>query len=113
MSKIKISYSIKNEYDDINSTTKANLKDNIISYKEEDGTKVNYNYDNRRLERTNDNMSMVYDFSNGEAIIDVKSVGSVIKLKLESIDYNKDEFNLIEKYKLEDEIIEYRIEVLK
>jgi hypothetical protein len=112
MSRIKISYSIKNEYDDINSVTKANLKDNILSYKEEDKTKVKYDYDNRRLERTNEAMSMIYDFKNGEAIIDVKAVGSIVKLKLESLDYKNDNYNLLEQYKLEDEIIEYRIEVL-
>ncbi len=112
MSRIKIKYSIKNEYDDINSVTKATLKDNILSYKEEDKTKVTYDYDNRRLERTNDTMSMIYDFKNGDAIVDVKHVGSTIKLKLESLEYSNDNYNLTEKYKLEDEIIEYRIEVI-
>ena len=112
MSKFKINYSIKNEYDDINSVTKATLKDEVLYYKEEDKTKVQYNYDNRRLERTNDNMSMVYDFKEGIAIIDVKTVGSTIKLKLESVDYQRDGVNVTEKYKLEDEIIEFRIEVI-
>lgn len=112
MSRIKINYSINNEYDDINSVTKAILKDNIITYKEEDKTKVKYDYDNRRLERTNDNMSMIYDFKNGEAIIDVISVGSTIKLKLESLEYSNNDYNLIEKFKLEEETIEYRIEVI-
>ena len=111
MSKIKIKYSIKNEYDDISSETKANLKEELLSYKEEDKTKVVYDYSNRRLERTNSNIDMIYDFKEGLATINVKNVGSTIKLKLESLEYTNDNYNLLEKYKLEDEIIEYRIEV--
>ena len=112
MARIKINYSIKNEYDDITSTTKANLKEEIISYKEEDKTKVVYDYVNRRLERENATMSMTYDFKNGLATIIVKNINSIVKLKLESLEYSNNNYNLIEKYKLEDEIIEYRIEVL-
>ena len=112
MARIKINYSIKNEYDDITSTTKANLKDEIISYNEEDKTKVVYNYINRKLERENKTMSMIYDFKEGLATIIVKNINSIVKLKLESIEYSNNNHNLIEKYKLEDEIIEYRIEVL-
>ena len=112
MSRIRINYSIKNEYDDITSTTKANLKDEIISYKEEDKTKVVYDYVNRRLERENETMSMTYDFKEGLATIIVKNIKSTVKLKLESLEYSNNNHNLIEKYKLEDEIIEYRIEVI-
>ncbi len=112
MARIKINYSIKNEYDDITSTTKANIKDEIISYKEEDKTKVVYDYVNRKLERENETMSMTYDFKEGLATIIVKNINSTVKLKLESIEYSNNNHNLIEKYKLEDEIIEYRIEVL-
>lgn len=112
MSKIKINYSIKNEYDDITSSTKASLKDEIITYKEEDKTKVVYDYVNRKLERENETMSMIYDFKEGLATITVKNINSVVKLKLESLEYSNNNYNLVEKYKLEDEIIEYRIEVL-
>ena len=57
-------------------------------------------------------VNITYDFKEGDAIVDVKHVGSTIKLKLESLEYSNDNYNLIEKYKLEDEIIEFRIEVI-
>ena len=116
MSKIKIKYTV-------NSKTLSNdesffdcqkvdaiIENEKIKYKENDTTVI-YNYDDKTLRRSNDQLDMIHDFNKLLSNVHIISLGRDIKEKIELDDYQRDNYNIVIKYKVNDIEIEYKVEV--
>ena len=116
MPKIKMLVTIKNDANDSIYETVAITHDDIISYKEKDGTLVIYNLDTNSLVRENDELRMDYLFDVS------KETSGTIKVK----EYNKDIYvplitkklerknNDIEvQYNIDDKVFLYKVEEIK
>ena len=109
MPKIKIKVTIQNN----NYKTNAIIREDSISYQEEDQTRVNYNYRNNILIRENNNIKMEYDFLNKNGKILLKDLNKVLEIKIKVNKIKKENYNIEIEYEIENENINYRIEEIK
>lgn len=87
------------------------IKNNKISYQEEDKTLVLYHQQEKRLIRENDQLYMEFDFKNDKAIVYIKSLKKETNLKIKTNKIIQDK-NLIDiDYYLEDEHYQYKIQM--
>lgn len=98
--------------------TKAIINDNTIVYIEKDGkkTKSYFNYDKNQLIRENKEISMKYNFVKGEETIGqllVYDIQKSVSLKVKTEDIICHDKNIEIKFAVENEPIEYKIEVIK
>lgn len=112
MSKIKIKVQIKNSNTNNEYETDAILQDEIIKYKEEDNTKVVFNYKENKLTRENNELKMIYSFNDNKGVITVKELEREIKVEIDTKKIERKDNNIKIIFEIEDEFI-YRIEEIK
>lgn len=115
MSKIDIEVTIKNSETTDSYKTKAVLRDKVIKYTEPDDTIVIYDYNEDKLVRENDQMKMIYNFSNNleDSIILIKDYNRHININLKINRISKNKNNLEIDFEIDKEKFLYRIEELK
>lgn len=114
--KVRIT-TISNDHE-VRYDTKAIVHDNSIVYIEKDGkkTKTYFNYDKNQLIRENKEMSMQYTFDKNKKTtgqILVYELQKSVTLSIVTRDIVRCEHNIEIKFIVENEPIEYKIEVLK
>ena len=97
--------------------TKAIINNSAIIYIEKDknNTKTSFNYIENKLTRKNKEMSLEYQFIKGRETIGylvLQDLKKTFKLKLTTLDI-KDSKSLTIKFTVENETIEYKIEVIE
>ena len=118
MPKIIIKYSVNSKtindeenYSEIKEV-EAILEDEILKYNE-NNTSVIFNYIDKTLRRSNDQLDMIHDFDKLLSNVHIISLGRDIKGDIELDTYNVDNYNIMIKYKVNDVEIEYKVEVQK
>ena len=118
MPKINIKYSVNSKTinDEENyfesKEVDAILEDEILKYNE-NNTFVVFNYIDKTLRRSNDQLDMIHDFDKLLSNVHIISLGRDIKGDIELDTYNVDNYNIMIKYKVNDVEIEYKVEVQK
>ena len=110
---IKITTITNNKID--NYITNGIINDNILIYLEKDHTKTKYDYNNNCLIRENNNIRMNYNFINKKQTIGkiyINELRKNIDVILKTNNIVIDNYNLYINFYVEDETIEYKIEVL-
>lgn len=116
MPKIKIKYTVisKTLNEDENySESKivdAILENNKVKYME-NNTTVIFNYIDKTLRRSNDQLDMIHDFNNKTSNVHILSLGRYIRENIELIDYQSNDNNISINYKVNDIKINYKVEV--
>ena len=88
------------------------IENNIYKYKEENGTNVVLDINNNTLVRENNDIDMKYDFNNKKGELIVKELDKVFNLDMNKVEISKSD-NLIDiKYNIDEEVFDYRLEVL-
>lgn len=112
LSKIKIKVQIKNSTTNNKYEVDAILQDEIVKYKEEDNTKVIFNYKENKLIRENSELKMIYDFNNNTGVITVKELERDLKVDINTKKIKKKENDIEIVFEIEEEF-KYRIEEIK
>ncbi len=115
MSKVNIRITIINDEENRQEEVRGILQDNTLKYKENDGTTVIYDYLKNSLSRENDELKMTYYFENNKkktGTIFIKDIEKKIEIDIETKKIIKNKNNIEIKYKIEDNIFKYRIEVI-
>lgn len=113
---VRITTSNSNEK--VKYNTKAIINNSAIIYIEKDknNTKTSFNYLENKLTRKNKEMSLEYQFIKGQETIGylvLQDLKKTFKLKLTTLDIIKDSKSLTIKFTVENETIEYKIEVIE
>ena len=116
MPKIKILVTIKNDANDSTYETLAITHDDIISYKEKDGTLVIYNLDTNSLVRENDELRMDYLFdmskkTNGTITIKEYNKDVYVSILTKKIERKNNDIEV--QYSIENQEFLYKIEEIK
>ena len=115
MSKIKIRVTLRNDSQNLVQDTTGNYSKNILTYQEENGMKVSFDYNDNVLLRANDEFSMKIDFNT--AYIRTQLYGYIHELFIKVISIEKDKKNVKIEYEIDNqgeiERYLYRIEEIK
>ena len=116
MSKINIKIRIQNEEGNIDYNTQAILQEEVIKYKEPDGTMTIFDLNRNTLERDNKDFRMHYRFilnekTNGS--LEVKELGKIMDLQIKTNKLERKNNNIMITYEVEDNSFLYCIEEIK
>lgn len=118
MPKVKIKVTTVSNNNENSYEIPAILQEEKILYREPDKKKthVTFDYSKDLLIRDNKEISMIYKFnsrSNTIGNVEVKDLGRIINLNIETKRYLKNNKNVEISFLVEEEEIKYKIEVLK
>lgn len=116
MPKLNILVKVKSDDSNTEYTTPAIFADEVIKYKSKDNTLEIFDYKNNILIRENNKLRMEYIFD-----IDKKTLGTIyikelnneMKLNIETNKIERNNNDLDIEFKIENNIINYHIEVVK
>ena len=114
MPKLNIKVTVKSSEEDTNYEVPAIIQDEIIKYKEPNGTTVIYDYDKKSLFRENDELRMTYYFNNAEeGIINVKEFNKEINIDIKTNKLERKNNNIEVEFIIENNTFLYKIEEIK
>ena len=116
MPKRKIKATIENNDNKVLTSTTAIYQDNIIKYKEEDGTIVTYNYHKHRLIRENKELKIEYIFleeKKTKGLLFIKELKKTMNINLKTKKIEEEKINTYIEFEIDKELFKYRIEAIK
>jgi len=103
---------IKVKINDLETIVDSNIDNNIIRYMEPDNTNVSYDLDKNILERDNEDIHLIYDFTNKTGSILVKEMDKELELSIENVLIERNNNNVRVNYSIENDDFIYEVEVL-
>ena len=116
MPKRKIKATIENNDNKVLTNTTAIYQDNIIKYKEDDGTTVIYNYNKHKLTRENEELKIEYIFiekKNTKGLLFIKELNKTMEISIKTKIIEENKINTYIEFEIDKETFKYEIEAIK